>query len=38
MSDCKSKAFPCQLGVNKASTIDKREFEDTNLYREIVEV
>lgn len=38
MSDCKSKAFPCELGVNKASTIDESEFEDANLYREIVGV
>lgn len=38
MSHCKSKAFPCELGVNKASTIGESEFEDANLYREIVGV
>ena len=33
MSHCKSKAFPCELGVNKASTIGESDFD-----REIVGV
>ena len=36
MSDCKSKAVPCQLGANKASTVNESEFENVNLYRKIV--
>ena len=36
MSDCKPKAIPCELGANKASTADDSEFENVNLYREIV--
>ena len=36
MSDCKPKAVPCELGVNKASTVNESEFENVNLYREIV--
>ena len=36
MSDCKPKAVPWELGVNKASTVNESEFENVNLYREIV--
>ena len=35
-SDCKPKAVPCELGANKASDINESEFENVNLYREIV--
>ena len=36
MSNCKPKAIPCELGANKASTGNEIEFENANLYREIV--
>ncbi|XP_068733401.1 uncharacterized protein [Montipora capricornis] len=36
MSDCKPKAVPCELGANKAIAVNKSEFENVNLYREIV--
>ena len=35
-SDCKPKAVPCELGANKASDINESEFQNVNLYREIV--
>ena len=36
MSDCKPKAVPCELGANKACEAIGSEFENANLYREIV--
>ena len=36
MSDCKPKAVPCELGANKACETNGSEFENANLYREIV--
>ena len=36
MLNCKPKAIPCELGTNKASTGNESEFENANLYREIV--
>ena len=32
----KSTAIPCELGVNKGSKVNERNFENVNLYREIV--
>ena len=36
MSDCRPKAVPREFGGNKASTVNESEFENVNLYREIV--
>ena len=36
MSDCKPKVVPCKSGANKASETDESDFENVNLYREIV--
>ena len=36
MSECKPKAIPCELGVNKGSTVNESNFENVVLYREIV--
>ena len=36
MSGCKPKAVPFDLGANKAGTVNESEFENVNLYREIV--
>ena len=36
MSDCRPKAVPREFGGNKASTVNYSEFENVNLYREIV--
>ena len=36
MLDCKLKAVPCESEANKASESDESEFENVNLYREIV--
>ena len=36
MSDCKPKRVPCELGANKACETNGSEFENENLYREIV--
>ena len=32
MSDCKSKAVPCELGTNKASAVNESEFENVTLH------
>ena len=34
--DCKLKAVPCELGANEANNTNESEFENANLYREIV--
>ena len=31
LSDCKPKAVPCELGANKASTVNETEFENVKL-------
>ena len=36
MCDCRPKAVPRKLGASKASTVNESEFENVNLYREIV--
>jgi len=36
MSDSKPKAVPCELDANKACKTKGSEFENANLYREIV--
>jgi len=36
MTDCKTKATPCDLNVNRAGMDDSVELEDPKLYREMV--
>ena len=36
MNDCKPKAAPCEMNVNKLRTSDSKQLENSCLYRQIV--
>ena len=36
MKDCNPRKTPCDLGIDKISQVDSKQFEDTTVYREII--